>query len=206
MESITTRNRARSRQLAENRKAARQFKRRGDRRAFESSVADDVGAPWRRQQGDRDGRRSGADCGGRSCRRSRIAWLAPRAVRRSGTGAETWPAGAGGRTGSGCQGRSKLTCERGSYRDPAARSDEIGTSLNAGVVADNPHHCPLVGKRITYAGTPAGNGIADDLIAVAAMKPVNDGRQNGFVEGKSQQHAANVFHIGHVFGESRRTV
>src|ERR1700686_1581135 len=95
---------------------------------------------------------------------------------------------------------------RASYRDFAARSDKIGASLYAGVVADNLDDRQFVGSGIADAGAPAGHRIADDLIAVAAVKPVDDGRQNGFIEGKSQQHAANAFHIGHVFGESRRAV
>ena len=36
--------------LAEDRKAARQFQRGGDRRAAEGAAADDVGTPRRRQQ------------------------------------------------------------------------------------------------------------------------------------------------------------
>ena len=44
---------------------------------------------------------------GRPCRRRRAAWLAPRIVRRSGAGAEAWPAGAGDRKGPGRQGRSR---------------------------------------------------------------------------------------------------
>ena len=106
--------------LAENRKAARQFQWRGDRRASEGPAADDVGTPRRRQQGDRDRRRSRADRGRRQCRRRRPARLAPRAVRRSGAVAEAWPAGARDRKGPGHQGRSEL----GSGR-PADASAQI---------------------------------------------------------------------------------
>ena len=91
--------------LAENRKAARQFQWRGDRRAAEGAAADDVGAPRRRQQGDRHRRRSRTDRGRRQRRRRRAARLAPRTVRRSGAGAEAWPAGAGDRKGPRRQGR-----------------------------------------------------------------------------------------------------
>ena len=60
-----TRYRARSRHTAQDRKAARQFKRCGDRRASESPAAHDIRAARRRQQGDRDRRRSRTDRGRR---------------------------------------------------------------------------------------------------------------------------------------------
>ena len=66
---------------SEDRKAARQFEWRGDRRAAESAAADDVGASRRRQQGDRHRRRPRADRQRRCRRRRRAAWLAPRIVR-----------------------------------------------------------------------------------------------------------------------------
>src|SRR5258708_25993392 len=93
-----------------------------------------------------------------------------------------------------------------SYRDFTACSEKLRASLNARVVADDFDDRELVGSGVADAGTPAGDRVADDLIAVAAVKPVDRSRQNGFVEGKSQQHAANVFHVRHVFGEPRRTV
>src|SRR5258708_850825 len=83
--------RPRSREPAEDRKAARQLKWGGDRRAFESAAPDDVGAARRRQQGDRDRRRS--------------ARLAARIVRRSRAVAETRQAGAGDRKRPRGQGR-----------------------------------------------------------------------------------------------------
>ena len=101
--------RARSRQLAENREAARQFQRGGDRRAVEGAAADDLGAPCRRQQGDRNRRRPRTDRGRRQCRGRSPARLAPRTVRRSGARAQAWPAGACHRKGPRGQGRPKLT-------------------------------------------------------------------------------------------------
>ena len=93
---------------AEDRKAAQQFQWRRDRRAVEGAAADDVGAPRRRQQGDRDRRRSRTDRRRRQCRRRRPARLAPRIVRRSGAGAETRQAGAGDRKRPRRQGRPGL--------------------------------------------------------------------------------------------------
>src|SRR5579859_4051344 len=92
-----------------------------------------------------------------------------------------------------------------SYGD-VARLDDIGALPNSGVIADDLDNSLLVGGGIANAPMPASHGIADDLIAVAAMKSVDDGRQNGFVEGKPQQYAANAPHVRHVFGKPRRTV
>ena len=97
------------RDAAEDRKAAQQLQRRGHRRTAEGAAAHDVGAPRRRQQGDRHRRRSRADRGRRQCRRRRAARLAPRVVRRSGAGAEARPAGARDRKRPGRQGRPRLT-------------------------------------------------------------------------------------------------
>ena len=79
-----------------------------DRRATESAAADDVGTPCRRQQGHRHRRRSRPDRRRRQRRRRRAARLAPRAVRRSGAGAEARPARARDRKRPGGQGRSGL--------------------------------------------------------------------------------------------------
>ena len=118
------RHRARSGDAAENRKAAQQFKRCSDCRTSESSAADDVGAPRRRQQGDRDGRRSRTDRRRRQCRCRRAARLAPRNVRRRGAGAQARPAGARHRKGPGHQGRPKpgVNLYLGTEGDFAARS------------------------------------------------------------------------------------
>ena len=99
---------------AEDRKAARQFERRCDRRTPEGAAADDVGTPRRRQQGHRHRRRSRPDRRRRSSRRRRPARLAPRIVRRSGAGAETRQAGARDRKRPRRQGRSGLGCARAS--------------------------------------------------------------------------------------------
>src|SRR5260370_33798410 len=93
-----------------------------------------------------------------------------------------------------------------SSRDLAAGSDKVGALLNPGVISDHLDDRQFVRSGIANAGAPAGDRIADELITMAAVKPVDDGRQNGFIEGKSQQHAANVLHIRHVSGEPRRTV
>src|SRR5580692_2337394 len=93
-----------------------------------------------------------------------------------------------------------------SYFDLTAFLDKIGAVLDSGVVADYFDHRQFVRSGVAGTVVFAGHGIADDLIPMAAVKSVDDGRQNGFVEGKPQQHAANVFHIRHVLGEPRRTV
>src|SRR6266404_102762 len=90
---------------AEDRKAARQFQWRCDRRTPESAAADDVGTPRRRQQGHCHRRRSRPDRHRRPGRRRGPARLAPRIVRRSGPGAETRQAGARNRKRPRRQGR-----------------------------------------------------------------------------------------------------
>ena len=105
---------------AEDRKAARQFQWRCDRRTAEGAAADDVGAPRRRQQGDRHRRRSRPDRRRRSSRRRRPARLAPRIVRRSRAGAETRQAGARDRKRPRRQGRPGLAAPGVLLRDAHA--------------------------------------------------------------------------------------
>ena len=138
---------------AEDRKAARQFKWRGDRRASESAAADDVGTSRRRQQDHRHRRRSRTDRGRRQCRRRRAARLAPRIVRRSGAGAEARPAGAGDRKGPRGQGRSNLTASRRltpkSRHCASMRSRAVD---DAGKIADHIDDRQLVGGGIATPG------------------------------------------------------
>src|ERR1700688_614844 len=65
-----------------------------------------------------------------------------------------------------------------SDRDFTACSDKFRASLNTRVGADDLDDRELVGSGIADAGAPASDRVADDLIAVAAVKPVDHSRQN----------------------------
>src|SRR3984893_14458872 len=93
-----------------------------------------------------------------------------------------------------------------SYRNLAARPDKLGASLNAREIGDDPDNGLLIRGRVADAGTPARHRVADDPIAVAAVKAIDDRRQDGFVERKARPHAANIPHIGHVLSEAARTI
>ena len=69
------------------------------RRTAQSAVAHGLGAPSRRRQGDRHGRRSRAHRGERQCRGTGLDRLAARVVRRQGAGAQARQAGARDREG-----------------------------------------------------------------------------------------------------------
>ena len=64
--------------------------------------------------------------------------------------------------------------------------DQVGAALDRGEIGDDLEHRHLVGSGLADAGTPAGHGVADHLVAVAAVKPIDDGRQDGFIERKSR--------------------
>ena len=173
--------RPRSAYAAEDRKAARQFKWRGDRRASEGAAADDVGTSRRRQQGDRHRRRPRTD---RRRRQRRVAAL------------HGWRRELFGEAALALKhGRLALAIEKGRvvrvdrapprlHRDRGGRFDQVGAVHHAGKIAGGSHHRQPVGSGIDDAGAAAGHGIRDDLIAVAAVEAFDRGRQDGFVERK----------------------
>src|SRR5437762_6870456 len=70
--------------------------------------------------------------------------------------------------------------------------DQITAPFDAGEFTNRPHHRAAIAIGVAVPGKRASHRVADDAKTVAAVKSLDHGRQNGFVERTARHQAVDA--------------